>query len=243
MAVSVMRKQSNRMGYTREDIIRECKKEIANISTFYKQDFINYRGKTSDTDEYFTEVVAEFICDHVDEFDNIKQISRKSPYKLESHDGEYDETSNREEEITAMQMFNYCKDGSAYDFIGQIIDYQTPLKNSSKDKAGKVDLLSVKDDTMYVLELKKKYSKETMLRCVMEGYTYLKTVDKEKLIEDFGKEGIVKKVYASPLVFRKMSQWKEMQENRPQLFRLMKLLESKVFYIDDSKEGLIIRED
>lgn len=231
------------MGYTREDIIEECKKEITNISTFYKQDFINYRGKTSDTKEYFTEVVAEFICDHIDEFKNIKQISRESSYKLESHDGEYDEISNREEEITAMQMFKYCIDGGEYDFIGKIIDYQTPLKNSSKDKAGKVDLLSVKDDTMYILELKKKASKETMLRCVMEGYTYLKTVDKEKLIKDFNKEGVVNNVYASPLVFIKMKQWQEMQEDRPQLFRLMKLLESKAFYIDDSNEGFIVTED
>ena len=70
-------------------------------------------------------------------------ITRKESYKTKGHDGIYNPNSNRLEEITAMQMYNQCKDGSIYDFIGKIIDYQTPLKNSKTDDAGKIDLLSL----------------------------------------------------------------------------------------------------
>ena len=40
------------MGYTREQIIAKCKKAFKDKKTFYKQTFINYRGKTEDTDDH-----------------------------------------------------------------------------------------------------------------------------------------------------------------------------------------------
>lgn len=78
--------------------------------------------------------------------------------------------------------------GKVFDVIGKIIDYQTPLKDIQTDKAGKIDLLAYNENekTLRILELKKLDSKETMLRCVLEAYTYLKIVDKAKLLKDFG---------------------------------------------------------
>ena len=69
-----------------------------------------------------------------------------------------------------------------------------------------------------------------MLRCVLEGFTYLKTVDEIKLLEDFElpKET---KVLACPFVFKYGKQYQEMLEKRPYLFKLMDLLESKPYYI------------
>lgn len=230
------------MGYSRKDILDLCKAALLDVSNFYKSDFINYRGKTSDTDEYFTEIVAEFVCENIDAFNGINQIKRQASYKTSGHTGSYSDSSNRMEEITAMQMFNQCKGGLAYDYIGKIIDYQTPLKNRKTDDAGKIDLLSVKDDTVFILELKKEDSTETMIRCVLEGYTYLKTVHTEKLISDFALSGI-HKVCSSPLVFRGMSQWKEMQEERPQLTKLIKMLGCKPYYIQRDNEKFIITED
>lgn len=230
------------MGYYKKEIIKKCEKAILDVSNFYKSDFINYRGKTSDTDEFYTEVIAEFVCDNLERFHNIQRITREKSYKTFGHDGKYSEKSNRLEEISAMKMFNQCKDGSEFDFIGTIIDYQTPLKNKETDDAGKIDLLSVKDDTVFILELKKENSIETMLRCVMEGFTYLKTVDIDKLIKDFELEGI-NQVCASPLVYRKMNQWKEMQEQRPKLTRLMHLLNCKPYYITIQGSEYIVTED
>ena len=72
-------------------------------------------------------------------------------------------------------------------------------------------MLSVKDNIVYILELKKSDSEETMLRCVLEGYTYLQTLNKEKFLKDFGLpvDCIIK---ASPLVYKNKFQWEEMQE-------------------------------
>ncbi len=227
------------MGYTRNDILEQCKTAFQNKSTFYKQSFINYRGKTEDTDEFFTEVIAEFLCRHISEFTNgITTITRESSYKTPGHDGIIkDLDSGREEEIIAMKMYD-----KNYDFIGKMIDYQTPLKNKRTDEAGKIDLLAYDGATLRILELKKPDSTETMLRCVLEGYTYLKTANIAKLLDNFKlpSDTIVK---ACPFVFKNGEQHSEMREQRPHLKRLMDLLDSKPYYISETNGKFFVTEE
>jgi len=166
------------MGYTRNEIIVMAQEASKDISTFYKSNFINYRGITSDTHEYYTEVVAEWLLLNMNVLDGIKPIPREASYYTPSHDGFTEKiNSNRTEERIAMEMF---KQGEIADF-GKIIDYQTPLKNKRSDKAGKIDLLSFENKTLRILELKEPESTESMLRCVLEGYTYWKIANREKL--------------------------------------------------------------
>lgn len=237
------------MDYTRAQILEQCREDFKDKSTFYKKDFINYRGKTIDTDEYYTEVIAEFMCDNITDYMNgIHCITRKSSYYTKEHDGIFDPASNREEEKIAMQIFTQCKDHGPFDLIGKIIDYQTPLKSNANDKAGKIDLLSFDGNIMRILELKKPDSKETMLRCVLEGYTYLQTVDKTKLVDNF--EEILKKdfiyqpekveVKACPLVFYGGAQHQEMSQRRPFLHKLMAKLDSKPYYILKKEEYTVV---
>ena len=62
------------MAYTKQDIRNRCEEEMQNPSTFYKAPVINYRGRTTDTDELYNEIVAEFVCDHINELiDGIKK--------------------------------------------------------------------------------------------------------------------------------------------------------------------------
>lgn len=215
-------------GYTREDILNECKSVAPSL--LYKQKFINYRGKTADTDEYYTEVAAEYVCDNFALFDSeIKTITREANYKTPTHDGKYNPNSNRDEEIIAMQMYR-----KEYDHIGKVIDYQTPLKNKQADEAGKLDLLAFDGKTLRILELKKPDSDETMLRCVLEGYTYIKIVNTEKLISNFELND-VKRVVACPFVFAETGSVPYEEycdlDNRPQLKRLMKILNSVPYFI------------
>lgn len=227
------------MAYTRKQIIERLEKISADMSLFYKSGFVNYRGRTSDTKEYYTEVIAEWLLDHLPLFGQIREITRQSPYDVEGHDGVPDNpNSNREEELIAMAM----KRQGAMGIVGEIIDYQTPLKNCRKDKAGKIDLLAHDGKTLRILELKEPDSKETMLRCVLEGYTYLKTANKEKLVSDFDLPSDTA-VLACPFVFRGGSQWKEMQQDRPYLKRLMVALDSKPYYVREENNSYVVTEE
>ena len=220
--------------YSKDEIIKMMEEAKSDMKNFYKKEFVNYSGETSDTKEYYTEIIAEWLLDNFYLFDTIKMISRESSYKVKTHDGKIKaENSNREEEKIAMELFDYSQNkGVTFDIIGKIIDYQTPLKNVQKDDVGKIDLLAYneKEKTLKILELKKPDSKETMLRCVLEAYTYLKIVDKDKLLKDFGlpKDTILK---TCPFVFVDGEQYKEIQEDRKYLKELMKNLDIEPIYL------------
>ena len=216
-------------GYTKKEIINKLE-NLKDISTLYKEDFINYRGKTTDTSEKYTEVIADWLLNNFNLFGNIQKITRKSSYKVETHDGKHDNTkSNRKEEIIAMEIFRQ----SSLNILGKVLDYQTPLKNEQDDKAGKIDIVSYNRDikTVYLLELKKEDNEETMLRCVLEIFTYLRILDGEKFLFDFGLPKDTK-IKASPLVFLNGSQHKEMIEGDNKFLKqLMDKLDIEPFYI------------
>ena len=221
--------------YSKNEILEE----IQDMGNFYKRKVVNYRGTTSDSKEYYTEVVAEWILKNIYLFDYIKPITREKSYKVDSHDGKNkNEKSEREEEIIAMKLFDLSQNqGKVFDIIGKIIDYQTPLKDIQTDKAGKIDLLAYNEEEkiLRILELKRPDSKETMLRCVLEAYTYLKVVDKDKLLKDFGLPENTK-IKACPFVFYGKEQYKEMQEDRKNLKELIEKLEIEVIYLEE-KDG------
>lgn len=227
--------------YTKAEILQKVEHAANDMTVFYRQEFIKYRGKTSDTKEYYSEIIAAWCCAHRHYFDQIPQITRETTYKTLTHHGIYNPNSPRKEEITAMKMFNYCRDGGYYDCIGKVIDYQTPLKNKQTDEAGKIDLLAYDGKHLRLLELKKPDTPETMLRCVLEGFTYLKTVNRNKLIDNFSlpSDTIVE---ACPFVFVGSIPYNEMLDDRPQLKRLMKTLNSKPYYIDVNNDIFTVME-
>ena len=223
--------------YSKDEIIKKLEVAKSEMWKFYSQDFVNYRGKTSDKErDYYTEIIAEWLLDNIELFNDIKMISRENSYKVDSHDGKNkDKDSNREEEKIAMKLFDLSQNqGKVFEIIGKIIDYQTPLKDIQTDKAGKIDLLAYNESkkTLRILELKKPDSEETMLRGVLEAYTYLKVVDKDKLLKDFGLQKNTK-IKACPFVFYGKEQYKEMQQDRKHLKDLIKKLGIEVIYLKE----------
>ena len=233
--------------YSKDEIIKKLEVAKSEMWKFYSQDFVNYRGKTSDKErDYYTEIIAEWLLDNIELFNDIKMISRENSYKVDSHDGKNkDKDSNREEEKIAMKLFDLSQNqGKVFEIIGKIIDYQTPLKDIQTDKAGKIDLLAYNEEekTLRILELKKPDSEETMLRCVLEAYTYLKVVAKVKLLKDFGLPEDTK-IKACPFVFYDGEQHKEMQQDRKHLKDLIKELGIEVIYLkEENGEYSVIEE-
>jgi hypothetical protein len=226
------------INYTRAELLCKIESAKSDMASFYNQDFINYTGKTSDTDEYYTEVICEWLINNMDMLNRIPMIERKKGYKMDTHDGVIDNpNSGRTEEMIAMQMFTQKE----ISLVGTILDYQTPLKNKRSDKAGKVDLLSCDGHVLRILELKEPESTETMLRCVIEGYTYMKTVYGEGLIDSFDlPDGTI--IKTNPLVHINSKQHAEIVEGRPKLQRLIEMLDAVPLYYDFENEKYVITE-
>lgn len=90
--------------------------------------------------------------------------------------------------------------------IGEIMDYEVPLINNGNRN---IDLVSVQSNTLYILELKKRNSKETLLRCLLESYTYSCLADRSRLKESFGL-GQDASICICPLIFDDSAAYQEL---------------------------------
>ena len=73
---------------------------------------------------------------------------------------------------------------NSFDGIGTVIDYELPLDETRYSAFGKVDLVSLSEDThiLYLLEVKKHDSNEHPLRAMFEIFTFW------KMLQDGGKD-------------------------------------------------------
>jgi len=169
----------------------------------------------------------------------IPKITREASYRTKSHKAPVDiAKAQRGEDRIAKQMFNQ----KGLPLLGVVLDYQTPLKNKRSDPAGKIDLLAYDGFFLRILELKEPESPETMLRCVLEGYTYYRRVDVEKLLRDFGLPPDTK-VRVSPLVFHNKIQHREMMQDRPHLKALMRKLDIEPFYVHKVRDAYLVTKE
>lgn len=185
------------MKKTRIETINELKKELSNIENLYKSKCVNWIGTTKDTDELYSEIIANELLRELKEFDKISTVTRTETYCRENHCNiEIDIcNSNRDEENFAKRITGLTLDG-----LGLIKDFQIPLKDTRADKGlGKIDLISFNEETktLYLIELKYEGNKETLLRASLESYTYYEIVDKAKLIDDCfnNQKFILNKIY------------------------------------------------
>lgn len=164
-------------------------------ANFYKSAVVNYKGKVTGSKDLYSEVIAETLIN--DNF--IKDWLNLIPVRPEHFKINHPNTdenvdalkiTNRKEEILAKLLFYQGN----VDGLGYIFDYQTPLKATQNDSYGKIDLLGYnKDDKCYsVIELKYRPSgsEETLLRCVLEAYTYYRLLDIKQINSAKGHEGI-----------------------------------------------------
>ena len=164
-------------------------------ANFYKSAVVNYKGCVKDSKNLYSEVIAEILVNDnfIKDWLNLIPV-RPEHFKINhpNKDENVDalKITNRKEEILAKLLFYQGN----IDGLGYIFDYQTPLKATQNDSYGKIDLLGYnKDDACYsVVELKYRPSgsEETLLRCVLEAYTYYKLLDLKQIKSAVGNEGI-----------------------------------------------------
>lgn len=164
-------------------------------ANFYKSAVVNYKGKVTGSKDLYSEVIAETLINDNFIKDWLKLIPVRPEHFKINHpntDENVDalKITNRKEEILAKLLFYQGN----VDGLGYIFDYQTPLKATQNDSYGKIDLLGYnKDNKCYsVIELKYRPSgsEETLLRCVLEAYTYYRLLDIKQINSVKEHEGI-----------------------------------------------------
>ncbi len=147
--------------YSKAQTISELQMAIKSIDSLYNANCCNWSGKTNDTNEYYSEVVADKLLYNLSVLSNIQAVSRNKSYFINSHFPIQLTTTYRNEENMAKRL---C--GLSFDEIGIILDCQIPIKGVQSDKAGKVDIISFnqENNTLYLIELKTLNKIDTLLK-------------------------------------------------------------------------------
>jgi len=175
--------------YSEAQTIDAISKALEKPLSVYNSGCCNWRGKPNDSDRFYTDIIAEKILSQYDswvDFLERSKIKRENTANVSrSNSKPSNEQSNRIEEQIAKKMY-----GQTWYGIGEVKGFQVPLKDKldAQNKGrGKIDLLSVTEDgDLAIIELKKPYSNETLLRCALEIETYYRISDHSQLRKDFG---------------------------------------------------------
>jgi hypothetical protein len=229
--------------YTEKALKDQLKKDTTEekMRTLYKAGYVNkYKPVSDNKEKPHYDVIAEFLLNNLHLFSNdyIHPVERRNAdYIQEGHGMPTDEekalvdSKKRGEEWFAKCLYN-----SKFDDLGKIIDYQTPIGKKS-DKAGKVDLLAYDKDKglLSLIELKREYNNETMLRAILEICTYSLQIKEKELIKELKKKNIeVKKVQKAVLVFKDSIQYEQYKTSK--LIRELAVKLGVVVYVVENKK-------
>lgn len=225
------------MDYTKEKIVEMTGTDIAEhgnwikdlgskndfmgADTFWLSESASRIGKTSDTNEDYTEVVGAFLLENgfieKDNFTGVKQITKKAPYQVH----------------TKFSPASCYLSLHLEEKFGTIIESEIELGNYPDDKAGVVDLITYKKDTdeLFIIEFEPDYSENTLLSAALKIQTHYQTINKEKLVNDFyskedspisSKNPQIKKLL---ILLTGSNAYKEYQENRPNVTKILNELQ------------------
>lgn len=255
------------MSYTKDEIKRFLRLQISGWSGLYNAAAVNYKDKTKKAEDDnggvpYTEVIAEWILENFNAFSkNIIQIERTEksgqpsgkPYFTKEHklirENKISPATNRRKEEQIAQKLFIQQSAAEWD-IGEIVDYQTPLKNSASDIAGKIDLLALSRNKVLILELKREGSTETLLRCVLEAYTYFKTIKNItsflRSFDDIPNSVGTDSLAICPLFFKDSQQERDRKSNPTHLMELVEKIKKDgvdvQFYRIDKKDSEEVKD-
>jgi hypothetical protein len=167
--------------YKKSEAIQHLQKSIAKGGSLYQMNCINRKGKTDGVE--YGELYARDILEN---FKNIsvskENVKRKKNYLIDHKSAGVNFKGSRHEENTAKILYY---SGKIENELGRFLDFQVPLKDSMRDESvGKIDLISVKNGNLFIVELKIKNKSDSLLKTILEIKSYEEQLDCDKLIKE-----------------------------------------------------------
>lgn len=224
------------MAYTKKQIIEKLETGIKDMSTLYNKHSEKHEGyisaiKKTKENVFYSDVIAEYLIKHIDLFnnENIPEIKRDKPYrernKITDEERRLVYRKKQGEEWVAKSLLGY-----EYEKIGTIKYFQYPIYNTQKKNGvGDIDLIAFdeKSKLLSLIEIKREYNKESILKAILEITTYFFQVDKNNLKKNFPHSNIQKVV----LIYKDSLQHKQYKESGA-IRELAEKLQVNVFVLD-----------
>jgi len=169
------------------------------VRCIYQAPCLNLSGPRSRKEERFTNSFAKYLLQHLVELGSIQPNKRCQSYSCPHHGQTSWPKDSRifNEKRLVRAIFNQQRHSGNESIsdpdncIGELIDYEIPLKQQmSGDPAGDIDLLGVcrEKKIINLIEVKilpKKSKRDTLLRAVMEIFTYYMLLDRNKFLDEY----------------------------------------------------------
>ena len=124
----------------------------------------------------YTEETAALILAHYTEIRLNVVGLRQANYALDAHRGQCALQTNISQ-FTEKRFVRAMYNLGTHHELGQMLDYEVPLKAYQAAPHGDIDLLSQLDDSLLVIECKQHHSKESILKGLLQAYTYTRLVN------------------------------------------------------------------
>jgi hypothetical protein len=157
-----------------------------------------YNGWDAVTKKSYSEEIAGLIHREFYKIDLLKDGLRARSFKCESHFGNAEtsipqnsmnaddcsEKLSRSEKLFCRALYNLGTNEN----LGQIIDYEIPLKERNESDHGDIDLLSTSEGNIFIIEVKHFHSTESILKGLIQVYVYSSLIGgvKSNFYKSFG---------------------------------------------------------
>ena len=171
------------MKYSKENTIKAFQRALSqDPAMLYNARCVNWIGGTSDHNSNYSEIIVKELLkeENFRKLKSIQRIRRPQTYNPSRDRLKNVRGSNRREEHFARALFR-----KELTTLGEVLNYQIPLKDKRDRMAGKIDMVSRGTHCVYLIELKGPENNETLLRAVLEIWTYSKQLDEERFLESY----------------------------------------------------------
>jgi len=140
--------------------------------------FSAYQWPALGVSAYAEQVAALILQDYGRIVLNVQGL-RQSSYKMPFHHGQCD-LQTTVAQFTEKRFVRAMYNLHETELLGKMLDYEVPLKAYRTALHGDVDLLSLDGKSLLIIEVKQHHSRESILKALLQAYTYARLVQEMK---------------------------------------------------------------
>lgn len=152
---------------TAQDLEQEWKELSKDWYSIYQWNSLKVRG--------YTDEVSRLILHDFDRVEINYEHLRTGDFRIKDHHGQCT-LMTPISQITEKRFLRAMYNLHTVKLLGKIIDYEVPLKAIQSAHHGDIDLLAIDKHKVRLIEAKKPGSNESLLKGVLQVYTYAKLV-------------------------------------------------------------------
>lgn len=135
----------------------------------------------------YLERIAERLADEFPSIALNKSGLRQSSFRTDSHRGQISLNTDISQ-LTEKRLVRALFNSRLLPVLGTAVDYEVPLKNTAEAPHGDIDLICHAGTSCLCLEAKKPDSTESLLKPILQAYTYTSLVAtrRHSFLADFG---------------------------------------------------------